>query len=101
MASIDNALDDARDAATDFLNAEGRHAGHVALGVLLTVGFALAATAFASRVVWSRVTSTASSRTIGEMSAGTSVNASLTLPIEVPALSSRVELRSSSSSLMV
>ena len=51
MASIDNALDDARDAATDFLNAEGRHPGHVALGLLLTVGFALAATAFASRTV--------------------------------------------------
>ena len=51
MASIDNALDDARDAATDFLNAEGRHPGHVALGVLLTVGFALAATAFATRTL--------------------------------------------------
>ena len=51
MTSIDNALDDARDAATDFLNAEGRHPGHVALGVVLTVGFALAATAFASRTV--------------------------------------------------
>jgi len=49
--SIDNALDDARDAATDFLNAEGRHAGHVALGLALTVGFALAATAFASRAL--------------------------------------------------
>ena len=54
MASIDNALDDARDAATDFLNADGRHPGHVALGVLLTVGFALAATAFASRAVTPR-----------------------------------------------
>ena len=49
--SIDDALDDARDAATGFLNAEGRHPGHVALGVLVTVGFALAATAFASRTV--------------------------------------------------
>ena len=49
--SIDNALDDARDAATDFLNAEGRDARHVLLGVALTVGFALAATAFASRTV--------------------------------------------------
>lgn len=49
--SIDNALDDARDAAADFLNAEGRPAGHVLLGVALTVGFALAATAFASRTV--------------------------------------------------
>jgi tryptophan-rich sensory protein len=51
MASIDDALDDAREAATDFLNAEGRDARHVLLGVALTVGFALAATAFASRTV--------------------------------------------------
>ncbi|HYD27628.1 TspO protein [Brevundimonas sp.] len=49
--SIDNALDDARDAATDFLNAEGRHPRHVALGVALTVGFALAATVFATRAL--------------------------------------------------
>ncbi|WP_332653667.1 TspO protein [Brevundimonas sp.] len=49
--SIDNALDDARDAATDFLNAEGRHPGHVLLGVGLTVGFALAATLFATRAL--------------------------------------------------
>ncbi|HYC73796.1 tryptophan-rich sensory protein [Brevundimonas sp.] len=52
--SIDNALDDAREAATDFLNAEGRHPGHVALGIALTVGFALAATVFASRTVRAR-----------------------------------------------
>ncbi len=51
MASIDNALDDARDAATDFLNADGRDPGHVALGVIVTVGFALAATVLASRAV--------------------------------------------------
>jgi len=49
--SLDNALDDARDAATDFLNAEGRHPGHVLLGVGLTVGFALAATLFATRAL--------------------------------------------------
>ncbi|HYC67670.1 TspO protein [Brevundimonas sp.] len=49
--SIDNALDDAREAATDFLNAEGRHPGHVALGIALTVGFALAATVFATRAL--------------------------------------------------
>ena len=49
--SIDNALDDARDAATDFLNAGGRHPGHVAMGVALTVGFALAATVFATRAL--------------------------------------------------
>ena len=49
--SIDDALDDARDAATGFLNAEGRHPGHVLLGVGLTVGFALAATAFATRTL--------------------------------------------------
>lgn len=52
--SLDDALDDARDAATDFLNADGRHPGHVALGVALTVGFALAATLFASRTVRAR-----------------------------------------------
>ncbi len=51
MVAIDDALDDAREAATEFLNAEGRHPGHVALGVALTVGFALAATAFATRTV--------------------------------------------------
>ena len=51
MTSIDDALDDARDAATGFLNAEGRHPGHVALGVAVTVGFALAATLFATRTL--------------------------------------------------
>lgn len=49
--SIDNALDDAREAATGFLNAEGRNPGHVLLGVGLTVGFALAATVFATRAL--------------------------------------------------
>ncbi len=49
--SIDNALDDARDAATDFLNADGRDPRHVAVGVVLTVGFALAATVFATRTL--------------------------------------------------
>jgi hypothetical protein len=51
MTSIDNALDDARDAATGLLNAEGRHPGHVLIGVGLTVGFALAATLFATRTL--------------------------------------------------
>lgn len=41
-------IDDVRDAAVDLLNSEGRSAGHVALGVALTVGFALLATAIAS-----------------------------------------------------
>lgn len=49
--SIDDALDDAREAAADFLNAEGRNAGHVLLGVALTAGFALAATVFATRAL--------------------------------------------------
>jgi tryptophan-rich sensory protein len=51
MTDIDDVFDDARDAATGFLNAEGRNASHVLLGVAVTVGFALAATAFASRTV--------------------------------------------------
>lgn len=48
MTDIDDAIDDVRDAATDFLNSEGRSAGHVAIGVALTVGFALLATGIAS-----------------------------------------------------
>jgi tryptophan-rich sensory protein len=51
MTSIDHALDDAQDAAAGFLNAEGRGAAHVLLGVAVTVGFALAATLFASRTI--------------------------------------------------
>ena len=48
MTDINDAIDDVRDAATDFLNSEGRSPGHVALGVALTVGFALLATGIAS-----------------------------------------------------
>lgn len=51
MASIDTAFDDARDAAADFLNAEGRKPGHVVVGLAVTVGFALAATLFATRTL--------------------------------------------------
>jgi len=51
MTDIDNVFDDAREAATGFLNAEGRNPGHVLLGVGLTVGFALAATLFATRTL--------------------------------------------------
>lgn len=51
MSSMDDALDAARDHAADFLNAEGRDWRHVALGAALTVGFALAATAVATRAV--------------------------------------------------
>lgn len=51
MTTIDHALDDAQDAAASFLNAEGRGAAHVALGVAVTVGFALAATLFARRTI--------------------------------------------------
>lgn len=51
MSSIEDALDTARDQAADFLNAEGRDWRHVALGVAVTAGFALAATALASRTI--------------------------------------------------
>jgi tryptophan-rich sensory protein len=43
VTDIDDILDDARDAAGDFLNANERDIGHVALGVAVTVGFALGA----------------------------------------------------------
>jgi hypothetical protein len=49
MTGIDEALDGVLDRATDLLNAEGRHPRHVAVGLALTVGFALAATLFARR----------------------------------------------------
>ena len=51
MTTIEHTLDDAQDAAASFLNAEGRNAAHVALGVAVTVGFALAATLFARRTI--------------------------------------------------
>ncbi|WEK56924.1 MAG: TspO protein [Candidatus Brevundimonas phytovorans] len=51
MTSIEDALDTARDQAADFLNAEGRNWTHVALGVALTAGFALAATTAASKLI--------------------------------------------------
>ncbi|KQW78853.1 tryptophan-rich sensory protein [Brevundimonas sp. Root1279] len=54
MTSIDDAFDDARDAAAGFLNAEERDMRHVALGVALTVGFAIAATVLARRTVTPR-----------------------------------------------
>ncbi|MBU1346384.1 MAG: TspO protein [Alphaproteobacteria bacterium] len=51
MSNIDDTLDDVKDAATDFLNAGERSAAHVAIGVTVTVGFALLATALATRTV--------------------------------------------------
>lgn len=54
MSDIDDRLDDIREAATDFLNADERDLGHVALGVAVTVGFALLATAVASGAIGPR-----------------------------------------------
>lgn len=51
MTSIEDALDTARDQAADFLNADGRNWTHVALGLALTAGFALAATTAASKLI--------------------------------------------------
>lgn len=51
MSNIDDALDAARDKAADILNSEGRHPSHVALGLVLSVGFAVAATTLASQLV--------------------------------------------------
>ncbi|WP_029416196.1 tryptophan-rich sensory protein [Brevundimonas bacteroides] len=54
MSDIDDRLDDIREAASDFLNADERDIGHVALGVAVTVGFALLATALASGTIGPR-----------------------------------------------
>lgn len=51
MTDIEETLDDVREAAVDFLNAGERSPGHVALGVAVTIGFALLATALATRTV--------------------------------------------------
>jgi len=48
MSTIDDVFDDVQDRATDLLNSEGRSGVHVATGIVLTVGFALLATAIAS-----------------------------------------------------
>ena len=51
MTDLDDTIDDVREAATGFLNAEGRSPAHVALGIAATVGFALLATALATRTI--------------------------------------------------
>lgn len=51
MTDLDETLDDVREAAAEFLNASERSVGHVALGVAVTVGFALLATALANRSI--------------------------------------------------
>ena len=70
MTGIDEAFDDVQDAATSFLNAEGRGAAHVALGVAVTVGFALAATIFASRTIRPRLLDTTGDAPITERPRG-------------------------------
>ena len=51
MTDIDETLDDVREAAVEFLNAGERSPGHVAMGVAITVGFALLATVLATSTV--------------------------------------------------
>ena len=51
MTDFDDTIDDVREAASDFLNAEGRSPAHVVIGVAATVGFALLATAVATRTI--------------------------------------------------
>ena len=54
MTDIDGVVDEARDKAAEFLNAEDRELGHVLLGVALTVGFGLAAAMFAHQTIQPR-----------------------------------------------
>jgi tryptophan-rich sensory protein len=54
MTHIDDTLDDIKDAAAGFLNVGQRDVGHVALGVMVTVGFALLATALSSGAIGPR-----------------------------------------------
>lgn len=49
--TLDETLDDVREAAGEFLNSDGRSLGHVVLGAAVTAGFALLATALATNAV--------------------------------------------------
>ncbi|WP_428149471.1 tryptophan-rich sensory protein [Brevundimonas sp.] len=51
MTDLDETIDDVREAAADFLNAGDRSAVHVTIGIAATVGFALLATAIATRTI--------------------------------------------------
>jgi benzodiazapine receptor len=51
MTDIDETIDDVREAAADFLNAGERSPGHVALGVAVTIGFALLASGLATGAI--------------------------------------------------
>ncbi len=62
MTDIDDTLDDVREAAAEFLNAGERSPGHVFLGVTITVGFALLATALATGTVSPRRRTVAQAR---------------------------------------
>lgn len=49
--ALDDALDDAMDTAGEFLNAQDRNPGHVALGLIVTIGFALGSALLARNVI--------------------------------------------------
>ncbi len=49
--SLDETLDEALDTASEFLNAQDRNPGHVALGLAVTVGFALGSALLARNVI--------------------------------------------------
>ena len=55
MTDIGDFVDDARDAALEFVNAEDRDMRHVVLGVVVTAGFALAATFLANKALQPRL----------------------------------------------
>ncbi len=51
LEQLEDTIDDVRDQAVDFLNSEGRSGAHVALGIGLTLGVALLATATATGAI--------------------------------------------------
>lgn len=55
MTDIGDFVEDARDAALDFVNANEDEIGHVLLGVVVTAGFALAATFLANKALQPRL----------------------------------------------
>lgn len=55
MTDIGDFVEDARDAALDLVNADKDEIGHVVLGVVVTAGFALAATFLANKALQPRL----------------------------------------------
>lgn len=70
MTDIGDFVEDARDAALDLVNADRDEIGHVVLGVVVTAGFALAATFLANKALQPRLDIRSGARPVTERPRG-------------------------------